>query len=321
MAVRPRFDANRPLVAARDFLFMGKSYKAGDPFGPFAAEDGVSDRMRARQYEARAVNFGEGEAAAAPEANPVQMTGPAGGRYTITAPWLEEPEVVRGKTNAEKRLAELREEGAPLGFIEGGSAVTIEDVGGGWYAVQAPWIAEAEKVQGREAAETRQREIHDAGEPDSHTGFTLTAGENGWYKITKDGVEGTDGAEAPVLNVQGEENARNVVAQLRAGEEPADTALPAEWTPQPEQGAEGGAGEGEGGQKTEGGDPEKKETDVVDENERKPEDGDKPNEPGTNQPNGAEVINDQKVADGTAAEENGDEDGEGGDGTTGVVGP
>lgn len=241
MAVRPRFDPKRSLVAARDFTFMGRDYKPGDPFAP----EGASDRMRARQYEARAVNFGE-DTADSSDAEPVQMTGPKGGRYTITAPWLDEPEVVRGKANAEKRLAELRAEGAPLGFIEGGSAVTVEGGEGGWYEVNAPWLDEPEKVQGREAAEARQRELHDAGEPD------------------------TDGGE---------------------------------------------------GVQTEGGDPQKQEANVVDENEKKPEDGDKPNEPGTNQPNGAEVINDQKVADGTAAEENGEGDGEGGDGTTGTVGP
>lgn len=308
MAVRPRFDPKRPLVAARDFTFMGVAYKAGDPFNP----EGASDRQRGRQYEARAVNFGEGEATDAP-VEQVTMEGPKGGRYTITAPWLDEPEVVRGKANAEKRLAELRDEGAPLGFIDGGSAVTVEEKGGGWYEIDAPWLDEPEKVQGRDEAEARQRELHEAGEPDSYKGYTLTAGENGWYHIAKEGVADV------ALNVQGEDNAREAVAQLRAGETPEDTALPAEWTETAEEG-ETDTGTGEGVQ-TEGGETNQEEANVVDENEKKPEDGDKPNEPGTNQPNGAEVINDQKVADGTAAEENGEGDGEGGDGTTGTVGP
>jgi hypothetical protein len=49
-----------------------------------------------------------------------------------------------------------------------------------------------------------------------------------------------------------------------------------------------------------------------------------PNEPGTNEPNGAEVINDETNADtGTpTGEGEGEGDGsDGGDGTTGTVGP
>lgn len=261
MAARPRFDPKRPLVAAREFIFAGKTYQPGDPFNP----EGVAQRARARQYEARAVNHGEGEEAAA-SADPIQMTGPKGGRYTITAPWLDEPEVVRGKVNAEKRLAEL----------------------------------------------------HEAGEPASYGGYTLTEGENGWWKITKDGVEGADGAEAPVLNVQGEDNARQAVAQLRAGEAPADTALPEEWTPKPADAGEGGEQQGQTGVDPEGNQaPE--DTTVTQENKDKQTADTTANEPGSNEPNGAEVINDQENA-GTAAEESGD-DGEGGDGSTGTVGP
>jgi hypothetical protein len=218
VAVRPRFDPKRPLVAARDFTFMGVTYKAGDPFNP----EGASDRLRARQYEARAVNYGEGEAEGQP-ADQLTMTGPKGGRYTITAPWLDEPETVRGKANAEKRLAELREAGPPLGFIEGGSAVTVEGGEGGWYEVNAPWLDAPEKVQGREDAEARQRQLHEAGEPDTYKGYTLSEGDNGWWHITKDGVDDV------ALNVQGEDNARTAVEQLRAGETPEDTALPEEW--------------------------------------------------------------------------------------------
>ena len=231
MPVRPRFDPKRPLVAARDFTFAGVAYRRGDPFNP----EGTADRIRGRQYEARAVNHGEDEAEAQ-DADPVQMTeSDTKHTYLISAPWLEEAERVRGKANAEKRLAEVREEGPPVGYIEGGSDVTVEGGEGGWYEISAPWMDEPEKVQGREAAEARQRELHEAGAPVDETG----------------------------------------------------------------------------------GDQQTEETDMVDENEKPETDGDKPNEPGTNQPNGAEVINDRKVADGTAAEENGDE----GDGTTGTVGP
>jgi hypothetical protein len=313
---QPRFDAKRPLVAARDFTFMGVEYKAGAPFGPFD-EGTVSRRMVERQYEARAVNMGDAEAVAA---DPVQMVpGPKNGSYTITAPWLAEPEVVRGKVNAEKRLAALREAGAPLGFIEGGSAVTVEEgEGGGWYVVDAPWLDEPEKVQGREAAEARQQELHAAGEPDSYKGYTLTEGENGWWKITKDGVE----ADPPVsLNVQGEENARRDIATLRAGELIEGAAMPAEWAPAEEETTDEETDEEQpdADSDVEGAGNDAPEDETVDDtNKDKDQRGvdTAPNEPGTNEPNGAEVINDEANAEGAG------KDGDGGDGgTTRPVGP
>ncbi len=317
MPHRLRFDPKRPLVAARAFTFMGKAYNPGDPFKP----EGADDRLRARQYEARAVNHGPDEEAVQAAADPVKMTeSEKRHTYLITAPWLDEPITVRGKANAEKRLAEVRAEGAPVGFIDGGSDVTVEGGEGGWYTVDAPWLDEPEKVQGREAAEARQAELHEAGEPESYKGFTLTAGDNGWYSITKDGVEGDP---LPVLKVQGEDNAREVVSQLRAGDEPADTALPAEWTPTPAEGTDG-----EGGASTEtppadnaSGEGSTEETDMINDENKPPVDGDKPNEPGTNQPNGAEVINDQKAAEPGNARSDTDGEGDDGDDTTGTVGP
>lgn len=242
---RPRFDAKRAFAAARPFTFAGRSYAAGDPFphpddGPFA------DRLLARQYEARAVNMTE-EQASAVENDPITMTGPAGGRYTINAPWFETPLVVRGKVNAEKALAEVREEGAPLGWIDGGSDVEVEGPdAGGWYSVSAPWLSEPERHQGREAAEARQRELHDAGEPDDHDGYALAEGENGWWTITRTDAEGE-------LKVHGEEAAREAVAQLRAGE----AVEGAPWTDEPEDAGEGDQGEQE---------VEQEETDMDDSN-------------------------------------------------------
>jgi hypothetical protein len=348
---RPRFDPKRPLVAAREFTFNGKDYETGDPFGPFD-EGEVSDRLRARQYESRAVNFAEGEAAAEPPAEQVTMTGPAGGRYTITAPWLAEPEVVRGKVNAEKRLAELREEGAPLGFIEGGSAVTVEGGEGGWYAVDAPWLDEPEKVQGREAAESRQQQLHTEGEPASYKGYTLTPGENGWYAITKDGVE----AEQPVaLNVRGEDEARAAVATLRAGELIEGAALPAEWNLQPPEGGEGGEGGSadsgadtgeQGGENAANADPAATgeqqpepgvdapgneapedstvDTDKKDPNERAEELGNQPNaaeDAADEQRAGTEGSGDTPAGSGGEAHAVESDGEDGGDGTTGTVGP
>jgi hypothetical protein len=162
------------LVAAREFRFAGVKYGPGDPF-PGKAVDAttISRRHIERQYNTFAVNHAEAEGPAGAADDPISMTGPSGGRYTISAPWLEKPLVIRGKVNAEKALADLREEGAPLGWIEGGSEVEVEEAGGGWFHISAPWLDEDEKVQGREAAEARQREIHDAGPPadvDDQTG-------------------------------------------------------------------------------------------------------------------------------------------------------
>lgn len=211
MPTRPRFDPSRPLVAARAFTFAGRPYAVGDPF-PHPEDGPFADRLRARQYEARAVNMTE----AAPEAeDPVQMTkAEKNGYYTINAPWLERPLTIRGKVNAEKALAEMREEGPPLGFIDGGSDVEVEELGGGWYQIDAPWLEEPLKEQGREAAEAKQREIHDAGEPATHHGVTLTEGENAYWSVKADWA---DEAET----VHGEDAARARAAELRDAGPPA----------------------------------------------------------------------------------------------------
>lgn len=267
MPHRLRFDPKRPLVAARDFTFMGTAYKVGDPFAP----EGATDRQRERQYETRAVNFGE---AVQEDADPVQMTeSDKKHTYLITAPWLEEPERVRGKANAEKRLAEVRAEGAPLGWIDGGSEVTVEGGEGGWYEISAPWLDEPEKVQGREAAEARQLELHEAGAP-----------------AQSDDADVTQNADT-------------------AADQGDDGASTGDTTGEVSEGADE-AGNGETSNQ--------QESDVDKDTERKPEDGDKPNEPGTNQPNGAEVINDHKVAEGATDEEGDEGDG---DKSGGVVGP
>lgn len=160
MAAREPFNIRKPLVAAREFIFAGEKYAKGDPFPRSAPVGSFNPQLIKRQYEAMAVNHvSDGDEG---PGGLIKMTGPSGGRYTITAPWLDEPEVVRGKVPAEKRLAELTEAGPPLGFIEGGSEVTVEGGEGGWFEVNAPWLSEPEKVQGREAAESRQRELHDS---------------------------------------------------------------------------------------------------------------------------------------------------------------
>lgn len=209
MPHREPFDHKRPLVAARDFTFAGEKFSPGDPFPKPGTPDGFfARRLIEQQYSARAVNYApeEVEAVDAP-----QMTaGPQNGRYTITAPWLDEPMIVRGKVLAEQAFEKVKTDGAPLGWIAGGTKVEVEQTGGGWYQITAPWLDEPEKAQGREAAEQRQREIHAAGEPDNYKGVTLTAGENGWYVITLDGSD-------TEVKVHGEDKAREAAATLRAG--------------------------------------------------------------------------------------------------------
>jgi hypothetical protein len=46
-----------------------------------------------------------------------------------------------------------------------GALVSVEETGGGWYAIKAPWLAEPIKVRGEEAANKRAAEIAAEGAP------------------------------------------------------------------------------------------------------------------------------------------------------------
>lgn len=178
MPVRPRFDKNRTLTAARGFIFAGRSYSPGDPF-PHPDDGNIPDRLKARQYEARAVNMGD-----AIPPDPIHMIGPKGGRYQVHAPWLDKPIIARGLAVAQKTIAKLRENGPPLGWIEGGSEVTISGGKGGWYKVSAPWLDEPVNVHGHEDAAALQLEIHKAGPPlldpvEGPAAFVLVSVEEG----------------------------------------------------------------------------------------------------------------------------------------------
>lgn len=241
---RSRFDlrshAGRPMVAAATFTYEGVDYEPGDPF----PKDGELDPRRvASMHGARRINFAEdpdqqrrdGIAARRADllATPkVKVEAQPGGYYLITAPWIAEPERVRGKGKAEARVAQLTADGPPLGFIEGGTVTTIEESGGGWYDVSAPWLDEPIKAQGREAAEAEQLKLHEAGEPADHHGVSLVEGDNGWWTITRPEFDGE-------LKVQGEEAARAAAAQLRAGE--LIDGQPASWTQTPAEPLEPGA--------------------------------------------------------------------------------
>lgn len=159
MAVHPRFDPNREFVAARGFTFAGAPHAAGDPFDKAAA-----DRTRlAMLYESRMINFAPEDAK---PADPVTFIQTSGGYYNVSAPWLDEPIRARGKAKMEEAVAQLRAEGPPLGWIAGGTQTTISGGEGGWYEVNAPWLDEPEKVQGREAAEADQAAVREAGPPE-----------------------------------------------------------------------------------------------------------------------------------------------------------
>lgn len=175
MPHRLPFNSKLPLVAAREFIFAGETFRKGDPF---PVKD-FSLRLIQRQYDARAIDHAEAEEA---PVELVQMTGPKGGRYTITAPWLADPEIVRGKANAEARLAELIEAGAPEGWVdpnaptdapvvgviesEVNSPEVLVTVDGDKHTVTAPWLDAPEDFADEAGAVARQTELREAGPPE-----------------------------------------------------------------------------------------------------------------------------------------------------------
>ena len=209
MAVRPRFDPSREFVAARGFTFAGIEHGAGDPFDKAAS---TPSRL-AMLYESRMLNFAPDVAKAA---DPVGILQVSGGYYNVSAPWLDEPIRARGKVKAEETAAQLRRDGAPLGWIAGGTVTSISGGAGGWYEVNAPWLDQPEVLQGREAAEARQRELHETGEPAYHHGVTLTPGENGWWEVS------ANWDPENIAKVHGEAEARELATKWRAEGEPND---------------------------------------------------------------------------------------------------
>ncbi len=195
--VRPRFDPARPLVAARSFTYNGTDYSAGDAFNT----DGIAPFKLNTLYGSRAVNHPDQTV----DVNPVQMQPLKGGYYEITAPWLDEPEKVRGKVNSEARLAELREAGEPDSY----KGVTIEGGEGGWYDITTDWSDEPEKVQGEAAARARANELRAEGPPPEH--YALVTIE----PLDADKPEGEYRVDAPWLdNPETVENAE--AAEARA---------------------------------------------------------------------------------------------------------
>lgn len=206
MPVRPPFDPSREFVGARDFTFLGHEMALGTPFPKKEA----TERQLRLLYDSRMVNFGEAAA------DPVTITPLPGGRYEVSAAWLDEPLKIKGRVHAHEAADKLRADGPPPGWIAGGTVLTLEGGDGGWYEITAPWLDEPEKVQGREAAEARQRELHDAGEPAMYMGVTLTEGENGWWEVS------ANWDPENVVKAHGEAEARELATSWRTMGPPQD---------------------------------------------------------------------------------------------------
>lgn len=105
--------------------------------------------------------------------------------------------------------------------------ITVEELGGSWYLITAPWLTEPAKVQGQTAVEPeRQRVLEEAladadlapvpNAPDGLTeggtgGLSLAVaevGNNGWYEISGPGlaepikVRGLEAAEAKKAEIE-----------------------------------------------------------------------------------------------------------------------
>lgn len=206
---RQPFDIRKPLVAARSFTFAGEQFAKGDPF---PIKD-FSARLVLRQYEALAINHAEPEPEVA-SLTPT-MTGPKGGRYTITIPGVDEPEIVRGKANAEARLAELIAEAdqKPVGQPEpepepeleaerpaaDAPLVVVTDDGVTW-TVSAPWLEGSEEFDTAELADARRNELIAAGAPEGWepeasdaSGGENTAGEGGENAVAASDTDKDEG--------------------------------------------------------------------------------------------------------------------------------
>lgn len=87
--------------------------------------------------------------------------------------------------------------------------IQLTALGGGYYEISAPWLAEPTKVRGKADAEAELAKVREAGEPDTYAGVSLTEGENGWWNVQP------VWADEP-FKVHGTEAARAKAAQLRA---------------------------------------------------------------------------------------------------------
>lgn len=121
----------------------------------------------------------------------------------------------------------------------------LEDLGGGWYLLRAPHLAEAEKIKGLEDAEKRRAEVISEGielAPEVRqigaSPFTFTEeGSNGWYEVHGPGLD-------EPLRVRGKAAAEAKVAELTTAAAPVEGAITNVIPPPPPPGTDG-EGEGE----------------------------------------------------------------------------
>lgn len=116
--------------------------------------------------------------------------------------------------------------------------IQFTSLGGGYYEISAPWLAEPIKARGKADAEAQLAKVREIGEPDTYAGVQLTEGENGWWDVLP------IWADAP-FKVHGADAARAKAAQLRAigevdpvavdpGEEEGTYTVQALWADEPE---------------------------------------------------------------------------------------
>jgi hypothetical protein len=207
MGIRPRFDADREYVCAREFHYDGVDYEEGQPF----SKEGADIRRVAAMYEARALNMVELEEADEEDTKGVTYEATGGGWYLINAAWLEEPLKSKGKTATEALVENMREEGEPASHH--GFTLTAGD--NGWWVITSDKSDVELKVHGEQAARDNVATLRAGGIiegspfnlPDP---VTVAAGEGeDEFVIT---VEGSDETEIVV----GEEAANARADEIRA---------------------------------------------------------------------------------------------------------
>lgn len=139
--------------------------------------------------------------------------------------------------------------------------VEVDQLGGGWFQIRAPWLTEAIKVQGAEAAEEeRQATIKqglgqiDLRRPPQDELFTIAeVGSNGWFEVSGPGL-------TEPLKIRGEQAAMSKRDELarQAATPPPGPGGTLQPPPQPDAGADrttddetagaGGTGAGAGDQ-------------------------------------------------------------------------
>lgn len=116
--------------------------------------------------------------------------------------------------------------------------VTLESAGGGWWAIGAPWLDEAIKIQGQDPAKLRATQLRDEGEPNDHHGVVMLPGDNGWWTIAAEWMEAPE-------KVQGDDAAHARANEIRKAGPPKEAdATAAAAGAGGEAGAEGAGGTG-----------------------------------------------------------------------------